>query len=121
QYDAVGRADDDHGKAHRSSGVSLHIAVAARPLRRNLGLYRGADGGVATRAERLRFRTTVRRMGRTGIERGPVRNAHLGSNADERHVAGKDPATASWSFLLTCGCRRTSASAKNVATSTPAW
>ena len=70
-------------KAHCSSDVGLHVAVAARSLRRDLGLYRGADGGVATRAERLRFRTTVRRMGRTGVERGPVRNAHLGSNADD--------------------------------------
>jgi len=75
---------------------------------RDLGLYRGADGGIATRAERLRFRTTVRRMGRTGIERGPVRNAHLGGNADERHVAGKDPATASPGVFIDYGCRRTS-------------
>jgi hypothetical protein len=32
-----------------------------------------------------------------------------GCNADERHVAGKDPATASPAISLTCGCRRTSA------------
>src|SRR3954451_4144846 len=105
----MGRAADDDDQAHCSSGVGLHVAVAARSLRRDLGLYRGTDGGVATRAERLRFRTTIQRMGRTGIERGPVRNAHLGSNTDERHVAGKDPATAGPAFSLTCGCIRTSA------------
>lgn len=40
------------------------------------------------------------------IRRGQVAESTIAGNADDRHVAGKDPATASRAFSLTCGCRR---------------
>ena len=70
------------------AGVSA--AVAVRAVRPNLGLYRGADGGAAAGAQRVRVRAAIRRLGRAGLERGAGRHAGVGGDADQRDVDGEN-------------------------------
>ena len=85
--------------------LALVLAVAARTVQRGVGLYRRADGGVAAGAQRLHHGAPIRHLGRAGLELDPARNAHLGRDADIRHVARENPSIAAQAVLRQIPCR----------------
>ena len=60
------------------------------PFRAALGGDRGADGGAAAGAQRVRHRAAVRHLGRARVGRGADRHVRLRRHADQRDVADSD-------------------------------
>ena len=59
------------------------------PFDRDLGLHRGADGGVAAGAQRLHHGAAIRYLGGAGVRLGAVRDVPVGGDADDDDVAGE--------------------------------